>query len=75
MKPTEEEEGRYICEQLLVDGNEENTHPNNNNVFENNLANEEHIVKKSKTHHYKLNPRMRRTEEKIKPLAKQIGPF
>jgi hypothetical protein len=44
-------------------------------VFENNLANEEHIVKKSKTHHYKLNPRMRRTEEKIKPLAKQIGPF
>ena len=32
-----------------INGNEENTHPNNTIVFENKLANEEHIVKKSKT--------------------------
>jgi hypothetical protein len=63
-----------ICEQLSVDGNEENTHPNNNIIVENNLANEEHIVKKSKTHQDKSAGSKRRStvDERCERLAKQI---
>ena len=58
-----------ICEQLPVDSNEENAHPNNNIIVENNLANEEHIAKKSKTRHDTQKQKM---NEKCKRLAKQI---
>ena len=61
-------------EQLPVDGNEENAHPNNNIIVENNLANEEHIVKKSKTHQDKSAGSKRRStvDERCERLAKQI---
>jgi hypothetical protein len=42
-------------------------------IVENNLANEEHIAKKSKTHHNKsAETKKRNTDEKCKQLAKQI---
>ena len=61
-----------ICEQLPVDSNDENAHPNNNIIVENNLANEEHIAKKSKTHHNTIDLREQKMNEKCKRLAKQI---
>ena len=41
-------------------------------IVENNLANEEHIAKKSKTHHNKIDLREQKMNEKCKQLAKQI---
>jgi mRNA-degrading endonuclease RelE of RelBE toxin-antitoxin system len=41
-------------------------------IVENNLANEEHIAKKSKTHHNKIDLREQKMNEKCKRLAKQI---
>jgi hypothetical protein len=61
-----------ICEQLPVDDNEENAHPNI--IVENNLANKEHIVKKSKTHQDKSAGSKRRSavDKRCERLAKQI---
>ncbi len=61
-----------ICEQLPVDSNDENAHPNNNIIVEKNLANEEHTVKKSKMRHYNIASREQKMNEKCKRLAKQI---
>jgi hypothetical protein len=61
-----------ICEQPPVDGNEENAHPNNNIIVENNLANEEQIVKKSKKRHNKIDLRERKMNEKCERGTKQI---
>ena len=58
-----------ICEQLPVDSNDEKAHPNNNIIVEKNLANEDHIGKKSKTRHETQKQKM---NEKCKRLAKQI---
>jgi hypothetical protein len=41
-------------------------------VFDNNLANEGHIVKKSKTCHYNIASREQKMDEKLDRLAKQI---
>ena len=41
-------------------------------IVENNLANEEHIAKKNKTHHNKIDLREQKMNEKCKRLAKQI---
>ena len=41
-------------------------------IVENNLANKEHIAKKNKTHHNKIDPKEQKMNEKCKRLAKQI---
>lgn len=57
----------------FTNNNKENIHPDNNILFENNLANEQNIFKKSKTRHDKQGTtRRQRMDEKCERLAKQI---